>query len=98
MECLLPESLDISTVLDSASDYKAWLTQDTHQIQIDASHVNRLDAAGLQALLALFLSAKSNQIDIQLVKPTPLLIEGINTLGLRDQFEINSEVGEPQHD
>lgn len=98
MECLLPESLDISTVLDSATQYKTWLGQDSNQIHIDASQVNRIDAAGLQALVAFFLTAKSNQIDIQLVKPTPLLIEGINTLGLDDQFDINSEVGEPQHD
>ncbi|MEF1256277.1 STAS domain-containing protein [Vibrio sp. M260112] len=98
MDCLLPASLDISTVIDSANDYKAWLAQDTNQLHIDASQVNRVDAAGLQALTALFLSAKSHKIDIRLVKPTPLLIEGINTLGLHDQFDINSEVGEPQHD
>lgn len=98
MECLLPTSLDISTVLDCATDYKAWLAQDANQIHIDASHVNRVDAAGLQALMSLFLSAKSHQIDIRLVKPTQILVEGINTLGLHEQFDFNCEVGEPQHD
>lgn len=89
MDCLLPESLDISTVLDSATQYKTWLAQ-TDKLSIDASQVVRADAAGLQALAALFLSAKSNQIEIQLVQPTPLLIEGISTLGLNDQFDMNS--------
>jgi anti-anti-sigma regulatory factor len=93
MECLLPESLDISTVLDSATQYKTWLTQD-NQLNVDASHVSRVDSAGIQALASLFLSAKSNQIDIQLVQPTPSLIEGISTLGLDDQFDMNTEVGE----
>ena len=94
MECLLPESLDISTVLDSATQYKTWLAQD-NQLNVDASHVSRVDAAGIQVLASLFLSAKSNQIDIQLVQPTPSLIEGISTLGLDDQFDMNTEVGEP---
>ncbi|WCP69379.1 STAS domain-containing protein [Vibrio tubiashii] len=93
MECLLPESVDISTVLDSATQYKTWLGQD-NQLSIDASHVSRVDAAGIQALASLFLSAKSNQIDIQLVQPTPSLIEAISTLGLDDQFDMSTEVGE----
>ena len=93
MECLLPESVDISTVLDSATQYKTWLGQD-NQLSIDASHVSRVDAAGIQALASLFLSAKSNQIDIQLVQPTPSLIEAISTLGLDDHFDMNTEVGE----
>ncbi|KLN63924.1 MULTISPECIES: STAS domain-containing protein [Vibrio] len=93
MECLLPESLDISTVLDSASQYKSWLAQH-EQLKIDASHVGRVDAAGIQALASLFHSARSNQITIQLVRPTPSLVEGIITLGLDGQFDINTEVGE----
>ncbi|KJY81827.1 anti-anti-sigma regulatory factor [Vibrio galatheae] len=94
MECSLPESLDISTVLDSATQYKQWLAN-SDLLKIDASRVTRVDAAGIQALTSLFISAKSNQLDIQLIQPTPALLEGINTLGLSNQFDMNNEVGEP---
>lgn len=93
MDCLLPESLDISTVLDSASQYQTWLATNK-PLNIDASQVGRVDAAGLQALTSLFLSAKSNEVDIQLMQPTQALLEGINTLGLNLQFDINTEAGE----
>ncbi|KGY14376.1 anti-anti-sigma regulatory factor [Vibrio tubiashii] len=93
MDCSLPESLDISTVLDSASQYGEWLST-SEPLHVDASHVGRVDAAGLQALTSLFLSAKSNQVDIQLMQPTEILLEGINTLGLNLQFDINTEAGE----
>jgi len=93
MECLLPESLDISTVLDSTTQYQAWLAQ-ADQLHIDASEVVRVDAAGIQALTALFLSAKSNQIEIQLINPTNSLLEGISTLGLQEQFDKSDSIGE----
>lgn len=88
MECLLPESLDISTVLDSTTQYKSWLSH-AEQLDVDASNVGRVDAAGIQALTSLFLSAKSNQIEIRLLKPSPLLTEGIATLGLNEPFDMN---------
>jgi len=88
MECLLPENLDISTVLDSTNLYKTWLSEDCALI-LDASNVKKVDAAGIQALTSLFLTAKANQTDIQLLRPTELLIEGINTLGLTEILEIN---------
>lgn len=88
MEYLLPESLDISTVLDSTNLYQRWLTNDG-SLAIDASNVKRVDAAGLQALTALFLSAKSNQVTIHLLHPTELLVESIKTLGLINQLDIH---------
>ena len=97
MECSLPESLDISTVLDSATRYKQWLAQED-RIQIDATSVSRVDAAGLQVLASLFLSAKKHQINIQLVQPTQVLLEAITTLGLREQIEWNCDFGEECYD
>lgn len=97
MECLLPETLDISTVLDSASRYKEWLAED-NQLHIDASQVSRVDAAGLQALASLFLSAKKHQIEIQLIQPTQILVDAIGILSLDDQIGWNSELGEEKHD
>jgi len=93
MDCLLPESLDISTVLDTTTQYKNWLTQ-ANELHIDASEVVRVDAAGIQALTALFLTAKRNQIEVQLINPPNPLLEGISTLGLKEQFEKSNSVGE----
>lgn len=89
MDCLLPESLDISTVLDTTVEYRSWLVQQT-SLHIDGSHVHRVDAAGLQALAALFLSAKNNQINIQLMNPTQPVIDGATILGLAETFDLNS--------
>lgn len=90
MDCLLPESLDITTVIDSASQYSEWLEQND-SLQIDASNVRRTDAAGVQLLTSLFFSATKNQIAIELVQAPPLLLDSITTLGLIEQFgAINS--------
>lgn len=93
----LSESLDISTVLDAAERYKQWLTQET-SIQIDASTVRSVDAAGLQALTSLFTSANSQQINVQLIQPSQVLIDAINTMGLVDQVKWNCDFGEVKHD
>jgi ABC-type transporter Mla MlaB component len=85
MECLLPESLDITTVIDSATQYNKWL-ENNKTLEIDASQVVRTDAAGLQLLASLFVSAKNNHIAITLAQPTPLLLTSLTTLGLLEQF------------
>jgi ABC-type transporter Mla MlaB component len=85
MECLLPESLDITTVIDSAMQYNKWL-EHNENLQINASNVVRTDAAGLQLLTSLFISAKNNQITITLAQPTQSLITSLTTLGLMHQF------------
>tara|TARA_Y100001956_G_scaffold82779_1_gene105551 strand:- start:3318 stop:3608 length:291 start_codon:yes stop_codon:yes gene_type:complete len=95
MQCSLSDSLDISTVLDSAADYQEWLGLNS-QLLIDASKVVRVDAAGVQALTSLFLSAKNHSIDIQLTQPTEVLVEAIRTLGLKDQIKWNYDFGEDE--
>lgn len=97
MECLLPESLDISTVLDTTTQYQEWLAnQDA--IQLNAENVVRLDAADVQLLTSLFVSAKKNQRDIQLLKPSEVLLEGIETLGLQDVFDLKLKSESNQND
>ncbi|MFD2017178.1 hypothetical protein ACFSJQ_19630 [Vibrio olivae] len=54
MDCLLNETLDISTVLDSTEHYKQWLADSNQALNLDASDVSRVDAAGIQALASLF--------------------------------------------
>ncbi|GLT16884.1 sulfate transporter [Vibrio zhanjiangensis] len=93
MNCLLPESLDISTVLDTTTLYQEWLAG-SGSIELNAEKVVRVDAAGLQLLSCLFISAKENHRDIYLLKPTETLTDGIQTLGLCDVFERTTSVGE----
>ncbi|MCC2521423.1 STAS domain-containing protein [Vibrio coralliilyticus] len=97
MECLLPESLDISTVLDTATHYQEWFANHD-SIQLNASSVARVDAAGVQLLSSLFISAKKNQREIQLLKPSDVLLEGIDTLGLQDVFELKLKSESNQND
>ncbi|CAH0535825.1 STAS domain-containing protein [Vibrio marisflavi] len=88
MDCLLEECLDISTVMDSSSNYKKWLNLPT-PILIDASKVVRVDTAGIQALASLFATARAADSNIQLINATDTLLEGISILGLSDLFEIH---------
>lgn len=93
MYCLLPESLDISTVLDVTTQYQTWFA---HQgaVEVSAENVARVDAAGIQLLSCLFISAKKNRREICLIKPTQVLTESIQTLGLCEVFDGITKVGE----
>ncbi|RSD30653.1 STAS domain-containing protein [Vibrio pectenicida] len=93
MNCLLPESLDISTVLDVTTLYQKWLTNQD-PIELNAEKVVRVDAAGIQLLCCLFISAKKNHREIHLLKPTEPLTDGIQTLGFSGVFERTTKVGE----
>ncbi len=94
MDCVLNESLDISTVLDTAEIYKSWLEKSESTLMIDASHVQRVDAAGIQALASLMITAQQNQRPIQFNNPTTILSEGIAILGLQTLFDANNNVNE----
>jgi len=86
MQRQLEESLEISNVLNSNKEYQQWLDSQELLI-IDASSVSRIDAAGLQALASLFLSAKQAHIEIRLINVPELLTNGIELLGLANIFE-----------
>ncbi|ASU23595.1 STAS domain-containing protein [Vibrio qinghaiensis] len=85
MNFLLVESLEISTVLDSKANYLQWLSL-APPLTIDASQVNSVDAAGMQLLASLFMTAKRAGIEITLVHATNTLNEGIALLGLESLF------------
>ncbi|WCE31367.1 STAS domain-containing protein [Vibrio sp. SCSIO 43137] len=93
MDCLLPEILDISTVNDAKPQYIAWL-ESSSPLQVDATNVSRIDAAGLQLLASLFTSARHQKIDIQLINATEKLQEAVSILGLQTLFDSCSETGE----
>ncbi|SON52243.1 lipid asymmetry maintenance protein MlaB [Vibrio tapetis] len=86
MQCQLDESLEISNVLNSKIEYQQWL--DNHELLIiDASSVSRIDAAGLQALASLFLTAKQTHTEIRLINVADKLSDGIELLALTNIFE-----------
>ncbi|WP_070968795.1 STAS domain-containing protein [Vibrio sonorensis] len=93
MECTLSETLDISTVLDASTLYQQWLSHN-EALTVDASQVSRVDAAGIQVLTSLFLTAKRNQINAELHNPSPTLVDGIEVLGLCPVFNLKTDSGE----
>ncbi len=88
MDCVLNESLDISTVLESVEVYKSWLEKSESSVVLDASKVQRVDAAGIQALASLMVTAQHNKLSIQLTNPPKVLSEGITILGLQKIFDV----------
>ncbi|USD43369.1 STAS domain-containing protein [Vibrio sp. SCSIO 43135] len=90
MDCLLGESLEISTVMDAKVQYEEWLKQPS-PLNIDASQVGRVDAAGLQLLASLFVSARNTNLDITLNSASDVLQEGIGLLALQHVFEPHRE-------
>ncbi|SDG82618.1 anti-anti-sigma factor [Vibrio xiamenensis] len=88
MDCVLNESLDISTVLESVEVYKSWLEKSESSVVLDASKVQRVDAAGIQALASLMVTAQHNKLSIHLTNPPKVLSEGITILGLQKIFDV----------
>ncbi|USD67488.1 STAS domain-containing protein [Vibrio sp. SCSIO 43136] len=86
MQCLLDESLEISNVINAKNEYQRWLDSQEMLI-IDASPVTRIDAAGLQALAALFVSAKQTNVEIQMINVPEQVSAGIALLDLTSLFE-----------
>ncbi|MFB9135526.1 STAS domain-containing protein [Vibrio sp. AK197] len=92
MDCLLNETLDISTVLDSTEHYKQWLADSNQALNLDASDVSRVDAAGIQALASLFLTAEKNQQKVTLNNSPKVLTDGITILGLTTVIDVSQRV------
>lgn len=79
----LNESLDISNVADCKVQFSQWLQQHKDDVMhVDAARVNRVDAAGIQLLVSLHLSAHVAAKDIQLHNVSETLQEGLKVLGL----------------
>ncbi|WGV98614.1 STAS domain-containing protein [Vibrio sp. YMD68] len=85
MDCLLGESLEISTVMDAKIQYAEWLKQSS-LLRINASQVSKVDTAGVQLLASLFVSAKRLNVTIELSESSAVLTEAFVTLGLTSVF------------
>lgn len=82
----LPESLDI----EAATDLQKALIDalgDDQPLQLDASEVRHVDAAGLQLLLAAQRDFRKRQLDLNLLQPTAMLQQSIRAAGLETQFK-----------
>ncbi|WP_428773773.1 STAS domain-containing protein [Vibrio sp.] len=86
MDCMLPDTIDISTVLEAVPVYCEWLAT-SQPLTINASQVGKVDAAGIQALLALVITANKNNTPIQLIDCPTALREAIAILGFQANFE-----------
>ncbi|MGC9401950.1 STAS domain-containing protein [Vibrio genomosp. F10] len=85
MDCLLGESLEISTVMDAKIQYAEWLKQSS-LLRVNASQVSKVDTAGVQLLASLFVSAKQLNVAIELSESSAVLTEAFVTLGLTSVF------------
>ncbi len=85
MKYVLDGALEIGMVLQAKAQYVDWLESED-SLEIDGSEVCRIDAAGLQALASLFLSAREASKTIQLIQPSETLNDAIETLDLHSLF------------
>ena len=75
--------LDISAVAQWCEQVKPAL-QANMPIQLKASQLQRIDTAGLQALLALIMSSKQRDIPVSWEEPSPALLQAASVVGLSD--------------
>ncbi len=92
MAMRLGECLDIHSVNEAKENYLRWLDE-SPPLLIDASYVNKVDAAGLQALASLFISASQSGTSIQLENPPSELLTAIRVLGFESVFSGNKSRG-----
>ncbi|MDK9761925.1 STAS domain-containing protein [Vibrio sp. D420a] len=91
MECLLEDSLEISTTLNKKQQYLDWLKLGS-PIKVDASQVSRVDTAGLQLLVSLFQTARRDGVDIQLCNPSQTFCDAIALLGVDMQLNFKMDI------
>lgn len=77
--------LDITAVTEWCAQVKHVLQGNT-RVSIKAADLQRIDTAGLQALLALILSARQRDISVQWDEPAPALIQAASLAGLKEQL------------
>lgn len=58
-------------------------------LSLNAENLQRVDAAGLQALLALVIAAEQNSIQLHWENPSPVLQKAADLLGLREELHFN---------
>lgn len=58
-------------------------------IALKADEVQRIDAAGLQAILGLFMAAEQKSIPVQWVEPSTVVQQAASLVGLSDYLHLN---------
>lgn len=79
--------LDISIVAQWHAQAQSTL-QTASEIHLKADELQRIDAAGLQAVLCLFLSAQKRGISIHWDSPSPALLQAASLTGLNEQLAL----------
>lgn len=79
--------LDISAVSQWCDQVKPVL-QANMPIRLKVAELQRIDTAGLQALLALILSCKQRDIPVSWAEPSPVLMQAASMVGLSDALLI----------
>ncbi|MBN7278621.1 STAS domain-containing protein [Vibrio cholerae] len=87
---ILNEVLDIAHVQECKQQFLSWISQE-ESIVIDCSAVSRVDAAGLQLLASLFITAQHNGQQIHFEQLSDVLAEGLALLGMTDLMQLKSE-------
>ena len=78
---------DISKSQALKNDIMA-LVNDTDEISIDGSEVERIDGSALQLLCALFDYAKNNSLTLHWIEPSDALIQSAEILGVQQLLEL----------
>lgn len=85
--------IDCGSVLDIAGIEHWWelahgALQTGSPLRLKADELQRVDAAGLQAILCLFLTAQHRDIAIQWDKPSPVLNQAARLIGLDEMLKL----------
>lgn len=92
----LPAELTIYTAGETRPQWLAWLAADgAESLQVDASGVNEVDAAGLQLVVALSRALEAQHRRLQLDRPSPALQTACERLGLTGLLEPGRPAGVP---
>ncbi len=87
---ILNEVLDIAHVQECKQQLLPWMSQEA-PIVIDGSAGARVDAAGVQLLASLFITAQHNGQQIHFEQLSDVLAEGLALLGMADLMQLKSE-------
>ncbi len=82
------EVLDISVVGKMYEELKVAI-QDEHSIALTAADLQRIDGAGLQLLIALFVEAKEMHIDVEWKETSDPLLDAASILGVKKELHLN---------
>ncbi len=86
----LGPALDIAHAAKIQSALKALLQQDA-AVEIDAQEVERIDAAGLQLLLAFVRHCTTQAREWRWLKPSTALLEAATGLGLAHSLQLSTD-------